>query len=149
MPGITTCSIPVLRLLPSNALLASVLGDFRTGLGIIGLAWQSSPALTEVEEVATGWMRQMLGPSEQWSGVIQDTASTSTLVALMCARERPPLRSPAAVAGGAAPLVVHAPPRTVTVLSRSGVAGRLPAAIMSAWCRTIRRSRCARTRSMP
>ncbi len=55
---------------------------------MIGLAWQSSPALTEVEEVATDWLRQMLGLSSAWSGVIQDTASTSTLVALLCARER-------------------------------------------------------------
>jgi aromatic-L-amino-acid decarboxylase len=41
-----------------------------------------------VEEVATDWIRQMLGLSEAWSGVIQDTASTSTLIALICARER-------------------------------------------------------------
>jgi aromatic-L-amino-acid decarboxylase len=74
---------------PSNGSLASVLGDYvSTGLGVLGLAWQSSPALTEVEEVATDWMRQMLGLSEGWSGVIQDTASTSTLLALICARER-------------------------------------------------------------
>ena len=66
-----------------------MLGDYvSTGLGVLGLAWQSSPALTEVEEVTTDWMRQMLGLSDAWSGVIQDTASTSTLVALMCARER-------------------------------------------------------------
>jgi aromatic-L-amino-acid/L-tryptophan decarboxylase len=74
---------------PSNGSLASVLGDYvSTGLGVLGLAWQASPALTEVEEVATDWMRQMLGLSDAWSGVIQDTASTSTLVALICARER-------------------------------------------------------------
>jgi aromatic-L-amino-acid decarboxylase len=74
---------------PANSLLASVLGDYvSTGLGVIGLAWQSSPALTEVEEVVTGWMRQMVGLSDAWSGVIQDTASTSTLVALLTARER-------------------------------------------------------------
>src|SRR5262245_8075958 len=74
---------------PSNGLLASVLGDLvSTGLGVIGLAWQSSPALTEVEEVTTDWVRQMLGLSAAWSGVIQDTASTSTLIALICARER-------------------------------------------------------------
>ncbi len=74
---------------PANSLLASVLGDYvSTGLGVIGLAWQSSPALTEVEEVATDWLRQMVGLSTAWSGVIQDTASTSTLVALLCARER-------------------------------------------------------------
>ena len=44
--------------------------------------------MTEIEEVVTDWLRQMLGLSPAWSGVIQDTASTSTLVALICARER-------------------------------------------------------------
>ena len=74
---------------PSNGLPASVLGDFTsTGLGVLGLSWQASPALTEVEEVTTDWMRQMTGLSAAWSGVIQDTASTCTLVALLCAREK-------------------------------------------------------------
>jgi aromatic-L-amino-acid/L-tryptophan decarboxylase len=74
---------------PSNGELSSVLGDYlSTGLGVLGLSWQSSPALTEFEEVVTDWMRQMIGLSESWSGVIQDTASTNTLVALVCARER-------------------------------------------------------------
>jgi aromatic-L-amino-acid decarboxylase len=74
---------------PSNGALASVLGDYvSTGLGVLGLSWQSSPALTEVEEVVTDWMRRMVGLSGAWSGVIQDTASTSTLIALICARER-------------------------------------------------------------
>jgi glutamate/tyrosine decarboxylase-like PLP-dependent enzyme len=74
---------------PSNGELSSVLGDFvSTGLGVLGLSWQACPALTEVEEVATAWLRRMLGLSEAWSGVIADTASTSTLVALLCARER-------------------------------------------------------------
>jgi glutamate/tyrosine decarboxylase-like PLP-dependent enzyme len=66
-----------------------VLGDIlSTGLGVLGLSWQSSPALSELEEVTTDWVRQMVGLSDAWSGVIQDTASTSTLVALICARER-------------------------------------------------------------
>jgi aromatic-L-amino-acid/L-tryptophan decarboxylase len=74
---------------PSNGELASVLGDYlSTGLGVLGLSWQSSPALTEVEEVTTDWVRRMVGLSEAWSGVIQDTASSCTLVALVCARER-------------------------------------------------------------
>ena len=90
LPGITTWQHPqFFGYFPSNALLSSVLGDYvSSGLGVIGLAWQSSPALTEVEEVVTDWMRQMLGLSGAWSGVINDTASTSTLVALLCARER-------------------------------------------------------------
>src|SRR5579884_822793 len=74
---------------PANSSLSSVLGDYlSTGLGVMGLSWQASPALTELEEVVTDWMRQLVGLSEAWSGVIQDTASTCTLVALICARER-------------------------------------------------------------
>src|SRR3954469_20295714 len=95
---------------PCNGTLASVLGDYvSTGLGVLGLAWQSSPALTELEEVVTDWMRGMLGLSSAFSGVIQDTASTSTLVALICARERATAYS--ASRGGlqaeAQPLIVY------------------------------------------
>jgi aromatic-L-amino-acid decarboxylase len=90
MPGLSHWAHPrFFGYFPSNGDLASVLGDYvSTGLGVLGLAWQSSPALTEVEEVAADWLRQMLGLTPAWSGVIQDTASTSTLVALISARER-------------------------------------------------------------
>jgi aromatic-L-amino-acid decarboxylase len=74
---------------PSNAELASVLGDLvSTGLGVLGLSWQSSPALSELEELVCDWARQMVGLPRAWRGVLQDTASTCTLVALICARER-------------------------------------------------------------
>jgi aromatic-L-amino-acid decarboxylase len=74
---------------PSNGLPAAVLGDLvSTGLGQLGLNWQASPALTELEEVCLDWWRQMLGLSGDWSGVIQESASTATFVALVCARER-------------------------------------------------------------
>jgi aromatic-L-amino-acid decarboxylase len=90
VPGLTNWQHPnFFGYFPSNGLLASVLGDYvSTGLGVLGISWQSCPALTEVEEVMTDWMRQMTGLSDAWSGVIQDTASVSTLVALICARER-------------------------------------------------------------
>jgi len=96
---------------PSNGELSSVLGDYlSTGLGVLGLSWQSSPALSELEEVVTDWLRQMVGLSPSWSGVIQDTASTSTLVALICARERTSDYSLArgGLQGEARPLVVYA-----------------------------------------
>src|SRR5512138_3919990 len=96
---------------PGNAELSSVLGDYlSTGLGVLGLSWISSPALTELEEVVTDWMRQMLGLSEAWSGVIQDTASTSTLVALLCAGERTSNYSLArgGLQGEEHPLIVYA-----------------------------------------
>jgi aromatic-L-amino-acid decarboxylase len=74
---------------PANALFAGVLGDLvSTGLGTVGLSWQSSPALSEVEEVVTDWVRRMVDLSPAWVGVISDTASTSTLVAMISARER-------------------------------------------------------------
>ncbi len=90
LPGLSLWQHPrFFGYFPANALPAGILGDLvSTGLGVIGLSWQSSPALTEIEEVVTDWLRQMLGLSTAWSGVIQDTASTSTLVALICARER-------------------------------------------------------------
>ena len=90
MPGLSHWQHPrFFGYFPANASLAGVLGDLAsTGLGVLGLSWQSSPALTELEEVVTDWMRQMVGLSPAWTGVIQDTASTSTLIALICARER-------------------------------------------------------------
>src|SRR2546430_74710 len=96
---------------PSNSSLAAVLGDYvSTGLAQLGLNWQASPALTELEELATDWLRQMVGLSGAWSGVIQDTASTATLVALICARER--ATSYGAARGGLQesdqPLVIYA-----------------------------------------
>ena len=90
LPGLSLWQHPrFFGYFPANALLSGVLGDLAsTGLGVLGLSWQSSPALTEIEEVATDWMRRMVGLSDAWSGVIGDTASTGTLVALISARER-------------------------------------------------------------
>jgi aromatic-L-amino-acid decarboxylase len=90
VPGLSNWQHPrFFGYFPANAHLASVLGDLlSSGLGQLGLNWASSPALTELEELTADWMRQMLGLSDAWRGVIQDTASTSTLVALLCARER-------------------------------------------------------------
>ncbi len=90
VPGLTHWQHPAFYgFFPANSELSSVLGDYlSTGLGVLGLSWQAAPALSELEEVITDWMRQMVGLSTAWSGVIQDTASTSTLVALICARER-------------------------------------------------------------
>ena len=111
---------------PANSSLASVLGDYlSTGLGVLGLSWQSSPALTELEEVVTDWVRQMVGLTSTWSGVIQDTASTSTLVALLCAGSgRRALRWPGeACRRRQRPLVVYTS-RPVTQLRRQGRSAR-------------------------
>jgi aromatic-L-amino-acid decarboxylase len=90
VPGLTHWQHPrFFGYFPSNSSLASVLGDLASsGLGVLGLNWQASPALTELEELACDWARQMVGLSCAWHGVIQDTASTASLIALLCARER-------------------------------------------------------------
>ncbi len=90
VPGLTHWQHPrFFGYFPANADLASVLGDLlSSGLGVLGLNWQASPSLTELEEVACDWMRQMVGLSPAWKGVIYDTASTASLIALLCARER-------------------------------------------------------------
>ncbi len=80
---------------PANSSLESVLGDLvSTGLGVIGITWQSSPALTELEEAMMEWLRVETGLSGKWTGTIQDTASTACLVALLCARARSRATSP-------------------------------------------------------
>src|SRR5579859_4399281 len=111
VPGLTLFQSPrFFGFFPANSDLASALGDYlSTGLGALGLSWQAAPALTELEEVVTDWMRQMLGLSEGWSGVIQDTASTTTLVALLCARERASAFSIArgGLQGEAKPLTIY------------------------------------------
>ena len=111
LPGLTHWQHPrFFGYFPSNGSLASVLGDYlSTGLGVLGLSWQSSPALTELEEVTCDWMRRMLDLSDAWRGVIQDTASTSTLVALMCARERASSfsRDRGGLQGESKPLIVY------------------------------------------
>ena len=111
MPGISHWQSPrFFGYFPSAGSLAGVLGDYlSSGLAVVGLSWQASPAVTELEEVVTDWMRQMVGLSDAWSGVIQDTASTSTLVALVCARERATDYSLAhgGLQGQPAPLVVY------------------------------------------
>ena len=111
LPGISHFQSPrFFGYFPANSELSSVLGDYlSTGLGALGLSWQAAPALAELEETVTDWMRQLLGLSDGWSGVIQDTASTSTLLALLCARERASDYSLArgGLQGAQKPLVVY------------------------------------------
>jgi aromatic-L-amino-acid decarboxylase len=90
VPGVTQVQHPrYFGWFPSNASLSSVLGDMAaSGLGALSITWQSAPAVTEVEEVVLEWLRELTGLPESWRGVIQDTASTGSLVALLAARER-------------------------------------------------------------
>jgi aromatic-L-amino-acid decarboxylase len=112
LPGITHWNHPGwFAYFPSNTDLSSVLADLVTaGLGAQGMSWQTSPAATEVEDVVMEWLRQMLGLSEAFTGVIHDSASTATLCALLCARERTTAYSQnhRGMQGEDEPLVVYA-----------------------------------------
>ncbi|MGK7313288.1 MAG: pyridoxal phosphate-dependent decarboxylase family protein [Candidatus Longimicrobiales bacterium M2_2A_002] len=65
-----------------------ILGEaLAAALNVNAMLWKSGPAQTELEEVTLGWLRQMLGLPDTFHGVINDTASSSTLYALAAARE--------------------------------------------------------------
>ena len=65
-----------------------VLAEFLSAaLNAQGMLWRTSPSVTELEEVALGWLRRLMGLPDQFEGVIYDTASMSSLHALATARE--------------------------------------------------------------
>ena len=65
-----------------------ILGEtIAAALNVNAMLWRTAPAATELEQVALDWLRQMVGLPEPLFGVINDTASSSTLYALAAARE--------------------------------------------------------------
>jgi aromatic-L-amino-acid/L-tryptophan decarboxylase len=89
-PGMTHWNHPGwFAYFPANNSPPSILAEMLTAtLGAQCMSWQTSPAATELEQQVMEWLRQMLDLPEAFTGVIQDTASTATLVALLSARER-------------------------------------------------------------
>lgn len=89
MPGMSHWQHPGwFAYFPANNSPASVLAELLTaGLGAQCMIWQTSPAAAELEERMMQWLGQMLGLPPDFQGVIQDTASTATLCALLTARE--------------------------------------------------------------
>jgi len=96
MPGITHWQSPnFFAFFPANHSGPSILGDLlASGLGVQGMLWATSPACTELETHVLDWLVGMLGlpqsfhSSTDGGGVIQDTASSASLCALLAARER-------------------------------------------------------------
>src|ERR1700686_4532786 len=96
LPGVTHWQSPnFFAYFPCNASGPGILGDLlSSGLGVQGMLWSTSPACTELETHVLDWLVPMLGLPEKFlsaqsgGGVIQDTASSATLVALLAARER-------------------------------------------------------------
>lgn len=115
LPGITHWQSPnFYAFFPANASEPAILGELLSaGLGVQGMLWATSPACTELETHVLDWLVDMLGLPARFrsdtdgGGVIQDTASSATLCAIIAARER--------ATGGASnrtgvrePLVVYA-----------------------------------------
>ncbi len=90
LPGMTHWNHPGwFAYFPANNSPPSILAEMLTAtLGAQCMSWQTSPAATELEQVTMSWLARMLALPAGFTGVIQDTASTATLVALLSARER-------------------------------------------------------------
>lgn len=96
LPGITHWQSPnFFAFFPANTSGPSILGELLSaGLGVQGMLWATSPACTELETHVLDWLADMLGLPDKFNsagkggGVIQDTASSASLSALLAARER-------------------------------------------------------------
>ena len=92
LPGLTHWNHPgFLAYFANTAAAPGVLAEFlMAALNANGMLWRTSPAATELEQVVTDWLRQLLGLTPGWFGMINDLASSSTLLALAAAREADP-----------------------------------------------------------
>ena len=90
MPGMTHWQHPNFHAyFPANSSYPSILAEMITAtLAAQCMMWETSPAAAELEELVVNWLRDMLGLPQEFTGVIQDTASTATLCAILTAREK-------------------------------------------------------------
>jgi aromatic-L-amino-acid decarboxylase len=94
LPGITHWNNPAFfAYFGITGSMPGILGELLTaGLNVNGMLWRTSPSATELEEVIMDWLRQMVGLPDTFSGVIMDTASISSMIAVAAAREALNLR---------------------------------------------------------
>ncbi len=85
MPGITHWQNPnFFAYFPANTSPASILAEMIIAtLGAQCMIWETSPAAAELEEKMMNWLRDMIGLPAEFEGVIQDSASTATLAAIL------------------------------------------------------------------
>jgi aromatic-L-amino-acid/L-tryptophan decarboxylase len=90
LPGITHWQSPgFFAYFTANTSFPSILAEMLTAaIGAQCMKWETSPAATELEEAVMKWLQQMTGIPENFQGVIQDSASTATLCAILTAREK-------------------------------------------------------------
>lgn len=92
LPGITHWNHPsFFAYFAISSSVPGIIGELlAAGLDVNGMLWKTSPAATELEQVVLDWLRQMMGLQPDWFGIICDTASISTMLALAAAREARP-----------------------------------------------------------
>jgi aromatic-L-amino-acid decarboxylase len=92
LPGITHWNHPgFFAYFATSSPAPGILAELLTAaLNVNGMLWKTSPSATELEQVTLDWLRQLLGLEQRWFGIITDTASSSTLLALAAAREAKP-----------------------------------------------------------
>lgn len=92
VPGITHWNHPAFfAYFAISSSMPGIVGELlAAGLDVNGMLWKTSPAATELEQVVLDWLRQMMGLEPGWFGIICDTASISTMLALAAAREARP-----------------------------------------------------------
>lgn len=90
LPGMMHWQSPMfMGYFPANTSYPSILAEMLTAtMGAQCMSWLTSPAATELEERMMEWLRNLTGLSKQFTGVIQSTASTASLCALLMAREQ-------------------------------------------------------------
>jgi aromatic-L-amino-acid decarboxylase len=126
MPGLTHWQSPkFFAFFPANGSFPAILGELlAAGLGVQGMLWLTSPACTEVETHMMDWLVQLLDlpakflSTSQGGGVIQDSASSATLCALLAARERV-TGGAINACGGTGQLVVYATSQTHSSLEKA------------------------------
>ena len=133
MPGITHWQSPnFFAYFPANASFPSILGELLSaGLGAQGMIWQTGPAVTELETHVMDWLAGMLGLPEAFlstntgGGVIQDTASSAVLAAMIAARDKTTADGrPPSVVGNDSRLRAYCSTQTHSSMEKAaGVAG--------------------------
>jgi aromatic-L-amino-acid decarboxylase len=92
LPGITHWNHPAFfGYFATSSSVPGILAELLVAaIDVKAMLWKTSPAATELEQVATDWLRQMLGLGDEWFGITTDTASISSMLAIAAAREARP-----------------------------------------------------------
>ena len=125
VPGLTHWNHPnFLAYFAITGSAPGILGELLSAaFNVNGMLWATSPAATELEETVVAWLRQMLGLPEGWFGLIQDTASVSTLCALAAARESlNDLNVRERGLSGAPPLTLYTSDQAHSSVAKAGIA---------------------------